>query len=68
MFNTKHFSIFAKLKVSQPHFGQVWGEAQHSQGWGFGVLQDSRMFSARQQGSKHLTLGFSWCRWKGLEA
>ncbi len=25
--------------------------------WGFGVLWDSRMFRARQQGSKHLALG-----------
>ncbi len=35
--------------------------------WGFGVLRDSRMFKARQQGEKHLALGFSWCHWKGLE-
>jgi hypothetical protein len=35
--------------------------------WGFGVLRDSRMFRARQQGGKHLALGCSWCRWKGLE-
>ncbi len=36
--------------------------------WGFGVLWDSRMFKARQQGPKHLALGCSWCHWKGLEA
>jgi hypothetical protein len=35
--------------------------------WGFGVLWDSRMFRARQQGAKHLALGCSWCHWKGLE-
>ncbi len=35
--------------------------------WGFGVLHDSRMFRARQQGEKRLALGCSWCRWKGLE-
>ncbi len=35
--------------------------------WGFGVLRDSRMFKARQQGPKHLALGCSWCQWKGLE-
>jgi len=29
--------------------------------WGFGVLRDSRMFRARQQGAKHLALGCSWC-------
>jgi hypothetical protein len=31
---------------------------------GFGVLRDSRMFRARQQGAKHLALGCFWCRWK----
>jgi hypothetical protein len=35
--------------------------------WGFGVLRDSWMFRARQQGAKHLALGCSWCRWKVLE-
>jgi hypothetical protein len=35
---------------------------------GFGVLRDSRMFRARQQGPKHLALRCSWCHWKGLEA
>jgi hypothetical protein len=35
--------------------------------WGFGVLRDSRMFRAQQKGAKHLALGCSWCRWKGLE-
>jgi hypothetical protein len=34
---------------------------------GFGVLRDSRMFRARQQGVKHLALGCYWCHWKGLE-
>jgi hypothetical protein len=29
---------------------------------GFGVLRDSRMLRARQQGAKHLALGCSWCR------
>jgi len=35
--------------------------------WGLGVLRDSRMFRAQQQGPKHLALGCSWCHWKGLE-
>jgi hypothetical protein len=35
--------------------------------WGFGVLRDSRMFRAQQQGAKHLALTCSWCHWKGLE-
>ncbi len=36
--------------------------------WGFGVLRNSRMFRAWQQGPKHLALRCSWCHWKGLEA
>jgi hypothetical protein len=36
--------------------------------WGFGVLRDSRMFKARQQGPKHLALRCYRCHWKGLEA
>jgi hypothetical protein len=38
-----------------------------SQSWELGVLQDSRMFRAQQQGPKHLALRRSWCHWKGLE-
>jgi hypothetical protein len=53
--------------LSQPHFGQVWGEAQYFQSWGFGVLWDFWMFRAQQQGPKHLALMCSWCHWKGLE-
>jgi hypothetical protein len=45
----------------------VRGEAQHLEKLGVGVLWDYRMFRARQQGEKHLALGCSWCRWKGLE-
>ncbi len=32
--------------------------------WGLGVLRDSRMFRARQQGAKHLALQCSWSHWK----
>jgi hypothetical protein len=53
--------------LSQPHFGQVWGEAQHLEKLGLGVLRNFRMFRVRQQGPKHLALGSSWCHWKGLE-
>jgi hypothetical protein len=49
-----------------PNLAKCGGEAWKS--WGFGVLRDSRMFRARQQGPKHLALGCSWCHWKGLEA
>jgi hypothetical protein len=51
-----------------PTLAKCGGEAQHFQSWGFGLLRDSRMFRARQQGSKHLALRCSWCHWKGLEA
>jgi len=55
--------------LSQPYFGQVWGVKPNTwKKWGFGVLRDSRMFRARQQGPKHLALACSWCHWKGLEA
>jgi len=50
-----------------PTLAKCRGEAQHFQSWGFGVPRDSRMFKARQQGSKHLALRFSWRHWKGLE-
>ncbi len=50
-----------------PTLAKCGGEAQHFQSWGFGVLRDSRMFRARQQGPKHLALRCSWCHWKGLE-
>jgi hypothetical protein len=51
-----------------PTLAKCGGEAQHFQSWGFGVLWDSRMFRARQQGPKHLALSCFWCHWKGLEA
>jgi hypothetical protein len=54
--------------VATPLWPKCGGEAQHFQSWGFGVLRDSRMFRARQQGPKHLALRCSWCHWKGLEA
>jgi hypothetical protein len=50
-----------------PNLAKCGGEAQHLEKWGFGVLRDSRMFRARQQGAKHLALGCSWRHWKGLE-
>jgi hypothetical protein len=50
-----------------PTLAKCGGEAQHLEKLRFGVLRDSRMFRARQQGAKHLALGCSWCHWKGLE-
>jgi hypothetical protein len=49
-----------------PTLAKCGGEAQHFQSWGFGVLRDSRMFRAQQQGPKHLALRCSWCHWKGF--
>jgi len=50
-----------------PTLAKCGGEAQHLEELGLGVLRDSRMFRAQQQGAKHLALGCSWCHWKGLE-
>jgi hypothetical protein len=50
-----------------PTLAKCGGEAQHLEKSGVGVLRDSRMFRAWQQGPKHLALGWSWCHWKGLE-
>jgi len=50
-----------------PTLAKCGGEAQHLEKVKIGVLWDSRMFRARQQGPKHLALRCSWCHWKGLE-
>jgi hypothetical protein len=55
------------LGCRNPTLAKCGGEAQHLEKSGVGVLRDSRMFRARQQGEKHLALGCSWCHWKGLE-
>jgi hypothetical protein len=47
-----------------PTLAKYGGEAQHLEKLGFGVLRDSRMFRARQQGAKHLALWCFWCHWK----
>jgi hypothetical protein len=56
------------MKCRTPTLAKCEGEAQHLEKTGVGVLRDSQMFRARQQGEKHLALGCSWCHWKGLEA
>jgi hypothetical protein len=46
-------SLLYEFKVGNcrnPTLAKCGGEAQHFQRWGFGVLRDSRMFRARQQG------------------
>jgi hypothetical protein len=53
--------------VTNPLWPSVGVKPNTWKSWRFGVLRDSRMFRARQQGPKHLALGCSWCHWKGLE-
>jgi hypothetical protein len=60
-------SLNPHIHCRTPTLAKCGGEAQHLQSWGFGVLRDSWMFRAQQQGPKHLALGCSWCHWKGLE-
>jgi hypothetical protein len=47
-----------KLCVTTPLWPSVGVKLNTWKSWGFGVLRDSRMFRARQQGPKHLALGF----------
>jgi hypothetical protein len=49
----------AVLICRTPTLAKCGGEAQHLEKSGVGVLRDSRMFRARQQGAKHLALGCS---------
>jgi len=55
------------MNVATPLWPSVGVKPNTWKSWRFGVLRDSRMFRARQQGPKHLALGCSWCHWKGLE-
>jgi hypothetical protein len=53
------FQIFFDSKCRTPTLAKCGGEAQHLKKLGVGVLRDSRMFRARQQGAKNLALGCS---------
>jgi len=53
--------------VATPLWPSVGVKPNTWKSWRLGVFRDSRMFRARQQEAKHLTLGCSWCHWKGLE-
>jgi hypothetical protein len=55
------------VDVATPLWPSVGVKPNTWKSGGFGVLWDSRMFRARQQGLKHLALKRPWCRWKGLE-
>jgi hypothetical protein len=59
---------YSMSSVSQPHFEGVWGWHSHSRNGDLGVLQDSRKFRTRLQGSKHLALRCYLYCWKDLEA
>jgi hypothetical protein len=61
IFQTYKNAILGNVHCRNPTLAKCGGEAQHFQSWGFGVLRDSRMFSVRQQGPKHLALKCSWC-------
>jgi len=58
-----HFVLF----VATPLWPSVGVKPNTWKSWRFGVLWNSRMFRARQQGPKHLALRCSWCHCKGLE-
>jgi hypothetical protein len=60
-------SKLQSMFVATPLWPSVGVKPNTWKSWGLGVLRDSRMFRARQQGEKHLALRRSWCHWKGLE-
>ncbi len=60
-------TMMEKQVVATPLWPSVGVKPNTWKSWRLGVLRDSRMFKARQQGAKHLVLGCSWCHWKGLE-
>jgi hypothetical protein len=62
-----HLPIFNTLHVATLLWPSVGVKPNTWKNRGFGVLRDSRMFRARQQGPKHLGLKCSWCHLKGLE-
>jgi hypothetical protein len=61
------FLFLVVMDCRNPTLAKCGGEAQHLEKLGVGVLRDSRMFRAQQQGAKHVALGCSWCHWKDLE-
>jgi hypothetical protein len=48
---------FQQPQCRNPNLIKCGGEAQHLEKWGFGVLRDSRMFRAQQQGGKTPCIG-----------
>jgi hypothetical protein len=49
------------VRVATPLWPSVGVKPNTWKSWRFGVLQDSRLFRARQQGPKHIALRRSWC-------
>ncbi len=62
--NTKPIEKIIDQLVATPLWPSVGVKPNTWKSWRFGVLRDSRMFRARQQGPKHLALRCSWCHWK----
>jgi len=58
---------WAIVIVATPLWPSVGVKPNTWKSWRFGILRDSPMFRARQQGPNHLALGCSWCHWKLLE-
>jgi len=56
-----YYRISLNFRCHNPTLAKCGGEAQHFQSWGLGVLRDSRMFRAQQQGPKHFALDRSCC-------
>jgi hypothetical protein len=52
-------AVLCKLSVATLTWPSVGVKPNTWKSWGFGVLRDSRVFRARQQGEKHLALGCS---------
>jgi hypothetical protein len=61
------FSYVSRKIVATPLWPSVGVKPNTSKVGDLESRLDSRMFKARQQGSKHLALRFSWRHWKGLE-
>jgi len=53
--------VYVLFGVATPLWPSVGVKPNTWKSWRFGVLRDSRMFRAQQQGPKHLALGCSWC-------
>jgi hypothetical protein len=67
-FSLKKMKLNPLDNVATPLWPSVGVNPNTPKVGGLGILRDSRMFRARQQGPKHLALRCSWCHWKCLKA